>query len=343
MTEQSVVPPAQMLRQLAFVMRASRALYAAAELNLADFLASGSLTSAELADAAGADAATLRRLMRALVAHGVFEEETPDRFCLNAAGELLRRNVPGSQRAGVLFTAGDMRWQLWLDFLECVRTGRAAVERSFGKTVFERHAENSEEGALFNQAMASFSAALSAPLMAAYEFGLFRRIADIGGGTGRLLADLLTAHRNARGVLFDLPNVVTGALPVLAASGVEARCDVVGGSFFDGLPSGADAYILRAILHDWDDDRAIAILANCRKAMTADAILLIVERVLPEKAVRGRAANSYLLDLEMLVNTPGGRERTEEEFRTILTTAGFAAMRVVSTTTATSIIEGRPA
>ena len=258
------------------------------------------------------------------------------------AAQCRSRDVP-PQRAGVLFTAGDMRWQLWLDFLECVRTGRAAVERSFGKTVLERHAENSEEGALFNQAMASFSAALSAPLMAAYEFGSFRRIADIGGGTGRLLADLLTAHRNARGVLFDLPNVVTGALAVLAASGVEARCDVVGGSFFDGLPSGADAYILRAILHDWDDDRAIAILANCRKAMTGDAILLIVERVLPEKAVRGSAADSYLLDLEMLVNTPGGRERTEEEFRTILTTAGFAAMRVVSTTTATSIIEGRPA
>jgi O-methyltransferase domain len=186
-----------------------------------------------------------------------------------------------------------------------VRTGR-----SFGKTVFERHAENLDEAALFSQAMASFSAALLAPLMAAYDFGSFRRIADIGGGTGRLLADLLAAHRNARGVVFDLPNVVKGAPAILGASGVEARCEVVGGSFFVGLPSGADAYILRGILHDWDDDHAISILTNCRRAMTADAILLIVERVLPGMAVQGRAADTYLLDLEMLVNTPGGRERT---------------------------------
>jgi hypothetical protein len=343
MTEQNVVPPALMLRQLAFVMRASRALYAAAELNLADFLASGPMTSGELGAVAGADATTLRRLMRALVAHGVFEEETPDGFCLNAAGELLRRNVPGSQRAAVLFTAGDMRWQLWLDFLECVRTGESAIERSFGKTIFERHTENAEESALFNQAMASFSAALSVPLMAAYDFGSFRRIADIGGGTGRLLADLLVAHTNAHGILFDLPNVVTAAPAILSANRVESRCEVVGGSFFDGVPAGADAYVLRAILHDWDDNHAIAILANCRKAMTTDATLLIVERVLPEKAAHGRATDSYLLDLEMLVNTPGGRERTDAEFRSILAAAGFGVMGIVPTTTATSIVEARPA
>ena len=343
MTRENVVPPALMLRQLAFVMRASRALYAAAELNIADFLASGPLTTAELAAAVGADAAALRRLMRALVAHGVFEEEIGDRFRLNAAGELMRRDVPGSQRAAVLFTAGDMQWRLWSDFLECVRTGRAVVERVFGNTIFERNAQNPDEAELFSQAMASFSAALSAPLMAAYDFGSFRRIADIGGGTGRLLADLLAAHRNARGVLFDLPNVVTGALAILAASGVEARCEILGGSFFDGVPPGADAYVLRAILHDWDDDRAITILVNCRKAMTDDGILLIVERVLPEEAVPGRAADSYLIDLEMLVNAPGGRERTEAEFRAIVTAAGFGAIRVLPTTTATSIVEARPA
>jgi hypothetical protein len=139
-------------------MRASRALCVAAQLGVGDILASGPMTSAELAAAAGTDAATLRRLLRALVAHGVFEEETPGRFRLNAAGELLRQDVPGSQRAGVLFTAGDMRWQLWSDLLESVRTGPAAIERAFGKNAFERHAE---ESTLFNQAMAAFSAALS--------------------------------------------------------------------------------------------------------------------------------------------------------------------------------------
>lgn len=150
MGDEARVPPALMLRQLAFVMRVSRALYAAAQLNLADLFADGTMTSGDLAAATGTDAGALRRLLRALVAFGVFEEESPDRFRLNAAAEMLRTNAPGSQRAGVLFTAGDMPWQLWSDFLENVRTGQPVVERAFGRTIFERHAENAEESALFD-------------------------------------------------------------------------------------------------------------------------------------------------------------------------------------------------
>ena len=196
------------------------------------------MTSGELAAKSGSDARTLRRLLRALVALGIFEEEAPDRFCMNPAAELLRREVPGSQRAGVLFTAGDMRWQLWSDFLESVRTGRAVVERAFGKNIFERYAENKEESALFGQAMASYSAALSAPLIAGYDFFSFRCIADVGGGTGRLLADILAANPNVQGVLFDLPNVLTAARPLLEASGVTGRCKVVAGDFFEGVQQG---------------------------------------------------------------------------------------------------------
>ncbi|MEK1852267.1 MAG: methyltransferase [Phyllobacterium sp.] len=330
--------PAQLLRRLSLVMRASRALSVAAQLGVADILASG-----EIAAAAGVDGATLRRLLRALVAFGVFEEEAPDRFRLNPAGELLRRDIAGSQRAGVLFTAGDMRWQLWLDLLECVRTGQAAVERAFGKTLFERNAQNTEESELFNQAMASYSAALSAPIVAAYDFGSFGCVADIGGGTGRLLADILVANPIARGVLFDLPNVVAAAPPLLAASGVAERCEVVAGSFFDDVPDGADAYVLRAVIHDWDDARAAAILSNCRRAMTSAGTLVIAERVMPEKAEQGRAEDAYLLDLEMLVNTPGGRERTEAEFQAILRTAGFGPARVITTAAPVSILDARPA
>jgi hypothetical protein len=175
------------------------------------------------------------------VAYGVFEEDAPDRYGLNAAAELLRRDVPGSQRAGVLFTAGDMTWQLWLDFLESVRTGHSVVERTFGRNVFERHAENSEESALFGQAMAAFSAALSAPLIAAYDFSSFKCIADVGGGTGRLLADILAANPKAQGILFDLPDVTTAAPSLLEASGVAGRCKLVAGNFFEGVPVGADA------------------------------------------------------------------------------------------------------
>jgi hypothetical protein len=161
--------------------------------------------------------------------------------------------------------------------------------------------------------------------------------------TSEPIADILAAHPSTRGILFDLPNVAERALTLLQASGVEARCEVVGGSFFDGVPPGADAYLLRAILHDWDDARSIAILKSIRKATVEDTVLLIVERVLPEKAEMGKAVDSYLLDLEMLVNTPGGRERSGSEFCEILNTAGFGPLRVIPTSTATSILEARPA
>ena len=341
MGDEARIPPALLLRQLAFVMRVSRALYAAAQLNLADLFADGTLTSGDLAAATGADAGALRRLLRALVAFGVFEEESPDRFRLTAAAELQRTNAPGSQRAGVLFTAGDMPWQLWSDFLESVRTGQPVVERAFGRNIFERHAENAEESALFDQAMAAYSAALSAPLIAAYDFSRFGCVADLGGGTGRLLADILVANPNARGVLFDLPNVVAGAPALLSAGGVAGRCRVVAGSFFDGVPAGADAYILKSVLHDWDDTRAGAILRNCREAMAHEATLLIVERVMPAKAEQGRAAEAYLLDLEMLVRTPGGRERTEAEFRALMEEAGLTLAGIVPTTAPVSVLEVR--
>ena len=342
MSDQNQLPPALTLRQLAFVMRASRAIYAGTQFGVADILAGGPMSSSQIATQAGTDARTMRRLLRALVAYGVFEEEAPDLFRLNPAGELLRSDVPGSQRAAVLFTAGDLRWQLWSDFLECVRSGRAVVERAFGKNIFERHAENAEESALFNQAMTSFSAALSAPVVAAYDFSVFDRIADIGGGNGRFLADILAANPRVRGVLFDLPNVVAGAAPLLESSAVAGRCEVIAGDFFGSVPLGADAYLLKCVIHDWNDARAVSILENCRKAMSPTAKLLIVERVMPERAERGQAAEAYLLDLEMLVLTPGGCERTAEEFKSILATAGFGMTRIVPTTTPVSVIESRP-
>jgi SAM-dependent methyltransferase len=343
MSESARPPPPILLRQLAFVMRASRALSVAAQLGIADALAGGPRTADELAATTACEARSLCRLLRVLVAFGVFEEEAPGRFRLNDAADLLRRGVPGSQRAGVLFAAGDASWRIWSDLIGSVRTGRSVDERNFGKNVFERHAENEEEAALFNEAMASFSASLSPLIIASYDFSVFGRIADIGGGTGRLLADILAANANVQGILFDLPNVVTGARRVLEASGVSQRCQVVAGDFLQRVPDGADAYILKHILHDWDDARASAILQNCRKAMAPGTSLLIVERVMPEKTEAGQALEAYLLDLEMLVRTPGGRERSEAEFRGILTHCGFAMTRVVPTSAPVSVIEAQAA
>lgn len=339
MSNPAPASPALMLRQLSFAMRVSRALYAGVELRIADILASGAQTSAEIAAKTGTHAPTLRRLLRALVAYGVFEEQAPDIFRLNAAGELLRKDAPGSQRAGVLFTAGAARWELWSDFLESVRTGQAVVERAFGKNIFEQLRDDTEESALFNQAMTSYSAALSAPVVAAYDFSSFGRIVDVGGGNGRFLTDILAANSRVHGIVFDLPNVVTMATALVNASAAVERCEIIAGDFFESIPSGADAYLLKQVIHDWDDARCVAILTNCHKAMSPAAKLLIVERVMPEKAEAGRAADSYLLDLEMLVNTPGGRERTEAEFSDILIEAGFRLTRIVPTSAQVSVIE----
>jgi hypothetical protein len=342
MTEPNSIPPSLLLRQLSFVMRASRALYAAVELDIADILARGPQTSAEIAAKTGTHTSALRRLLRALVAHGVFEEPVEDLFRLNAAGDLLRKDVPGSQRAGVLFTAGPLRWQLWSDFLDCVRTGQAVVERAFGMNIFQRLSENAEESALFNQAMTSYSAALSAPVLAVYDFSCFTRITDVGGGNGRFLTDILAANPKSHGVLFDLPGVMAAATALVNASEAAGRCEIFPGNFFEMVPAGADCYLIKQVIHDWDDTRCLMILRNCRQAMGPNATLLIVERVMPERAEQGRAADFYLLDLEMLVNTPGGRERTEEEFEHLLTAASFRLNRIVSTTSPVSLIEALP-
>jgi len=330
------------LRQLAFIMRISRALHAAAELDIAEALAGGSKSSGEIAAMVRAEHGAVRRLLRALVAHGVFVEEAPDRFGLNAAGNLLRSKTADSQRAGVLFTTDERAWALWSDFLECVRTGRATTERAASANVFELNAQVAAQSAAFDAAMASFSTAVAAAAIAAYDFSGFRRIADIGGGSGRLLAQILREVSDATGMLFDLPHVVANAPTVLGTAGVCARCEIVAGSFFDRVPAGADAYLLKSILHDWDDERAIKILVRCREAMAPQAKLVILERVLPETAQAGVDADTYLLDLEMLVMAPGGRERTEAEFRAILAAAGFDLARLVPTASPSFVIEAAP-
>jgi len=342
MNNETQVPPALRVRELTLVMRASRALYAAASLGIADILAGGPLSSGEVAARSGTGVSTMRRLLRALVAHGVFVEESPDLFGLNACAELLRRDVPESLQALVLLSSGDTHWQLWLDFLESVRTGQAASERAFGKDLFQHYAEEPMQAAVFNRAMTSLSSALSAPVVAAYDFSPFACIADVGGGNGRFLADVLIANPAVRGVLFDLPHVVAGNV-LMSQPKVAERCAVVAGDFFAAVPAGASAYLLKQVIHDWDDARALAILKTCRKAMTATARLLIIERVMPARAQEGRAAEAYLLDLEMLVITSGGRERTEAEFNALLATAGLRVNRIVPTSSPVSVIEAQPA
>jgi len=207
--------------------------------------------------------------------------------------------------------------------------------------IFEYYAVQPEESRIHDQALAAISAGHSAAIVKAYDFTRFRRVVDVGGGSGRLLAAVLNAVSGAEGILFDLAHVAGEAPPVLAQHGVADRCRVATGSFFDAVPGGGDAYLLKLVLHDWDDDRASAILATCRRAMGADSTLLIFERVLPERAEHGQAEGAFLLDLEILVMTPGGRERTHAEFGRLLAVTGFVIERVVETVGPLSIIEAR--
>jgi SAM-dependent methyltransferase len=338
MTGSAVPDPAAILLRIAGGMRATQALHAAAALDIAGLLADGPRDGTVLAAACGADPGALRRLMRCLTALGIFAEPEPGHFALTAISGRLRADAPRSLRPAVLWMASDLRWRCWGNLLHSLRTGEPASAPIVGPDVFAWYADHPEDAALHTGAMAIFASAVSAAVIEAYDFTRFARIMDVGGGTGEFLAEVLAATPGLTGVLFDMPHVVAEAPPLLAARGVAGRCDVVGGSFFDAVPGGADVCLLKQVIHDWDDDRAAAVLETCRAALTPDGTLLILERVMPERA-DGQPPDPFLLDMEMLVMTPGGRERTEGEFRTLLSRAGLAVRRIVGTTLAVSVIE----
>jgi hypothetical protein len=320
-------------------LRASQALYVAAKLNVADHLAQGPLDAEELSRATEVDAAALGRVMRALCSLDVFAESPTGKFSLNSTAELLRSDVPNSYRAAVLFSVGEVRWRCWSDLLGTVRAGGGGAEQTLGMSLFDFYAAHPEESEIHDQAMRAISAAQVAAIVSAFDFSQAGVVIDVGGGTGELLAAVLAANSLLQGILFDLPHVVAHARNVFTDYGVMDRAQTVGGSFFENVPSGGNTYLLKTVIHDWDDARATAILANCRRAMTAGGKLLIIERELPEIGERVQAAEPFLLDLEMLVMTPGGRERTSSEFARLLSDTQFKLARIVPTTSPVSIFE----
>jgi len=334
-------PPETLVRQMCMGLRTSQALFVAVSLGIPDLMAEGLRTSSELARATRTYAPSLRRLMRALVALGVFVEMDADRFSLAPAGELLRSAVPNSQRSIVLFLAGPARWQCWSDLLASVRSGEPAADRILGMPLFDYYALHPDESQIHDEAMAAFSSSVATAFLAAYDLTTYRRAVDVGGGSGQLLAQMLCAYPQLSGVLFDLPTVVARAGRTLTEAGVADRCSVQAGSFFETMPTGGDLYLLKNVLHDWDDERAEAILRKCREAMPGDATLLVLDRLLPERAERGCKLDSHLLDLEMLTVSPGGRERTQHEMQALLEGTGFGVNSVITMASSLSIIEGR--
>jgi SAM-dependent methyltransferase len=333
------LPPPMVLYQLASAHYVSQALYVAAHLGIADLLAEGPRTHQTLAAETATHASSLRRVLRLLASAGVFTERADGSFELTPVGSALRSG-PGSFRATARLFGAPVVWQSWGDLLTTVRTGEPAFRRIFKVDSFEYFATHPEEAAVFDEAMGSFTVMISGAVAAAYDFSAMRAVIDVGGGNGSLLTGILRANPRLRGTVFDLPRLAEGAARQVAAAGLSDRCRFVGGDFFETIPDGFDAYLLKHVIHDWDDASALRILENCRRAMGPEGKLLIVEGVYPPRIdhsaeSRGAAAN----DVNMLVCT-GGRQRSEAEFRDLYAAAGFHLTRIVPTTVASCVIEG---
>ncbi len=317
----------------------SASLSVVAELGIADLLATGDKTAEELAAAVSAHGPSLYRVLRALASVGVFAETDGGRFTLTPLAECLRSNVPDSMREFARFIAIPAAAQSWDNLMHCVKTGETGLRKAFGvKSPFDYFPTHPDEAAIFDGAMTDNSRRSAPAVVQAYDFGRFQQLVDIAGGRGLLLATILQRFPNIRGVLFDLPQVIAGAKDSLASYGLDGRCQAIGGDFFQAVPAGADAYMLKHVIHDWDDERSVAILRNVRKAIQPSGRLLIVEVII---APGNEPSFGKLLDLEMLV-IPGGRERTRDEYRDLLAVSGFKLAEIHETAAPTSIIEGVP-
>jgi O-methyltransferase domain/Dimerisation domain len=329
------LPPHLKLIEMGRAHVIARTVYAAAKLGVADQLASGPKSAAQIAGALHVHAPSLHRLMRTLASLGILTEQTEQRFALTELGGALKTGAPGSARSSVMFAGSPAAQSGWDHILYSVETGKPGFDKAQGVAFFDYLANHPEEASLFSEMMVGIHNQEPAAVAAAYDFSVFSTIADVGGATGNMLAAVLSHHARPRGILFDRPHVVTDAPALLDARGVSNRVTIEPGDFFKSVPIGADAYILSHIIHDWDEDRCMTILGNVRNAMTPDGRLLLVEMVLPLGDV---PHPGKMLDMTMLVGM-GGQERTEAEYGSLLSQAGFKLLRVVQTESAASIVE----
>jgi len=330
-----MVPPTVALYEELTGTWRTEMIYAAARLGIADHLVSGPKPAEELARLSNASEDSLARLMRALVSIGIFQRDQQGRYALNRIAEPMRSGVPGSLRDMILYAGSRHSCGAWSRFFDVVQTGRSGYELSYGKPLFDYLNEHPEEGALFSAAMMSWSE-LDVPTLAqGFDYSRFEIICDVAGGEGKLLSTILARNPLLRGVLFDSPDVIARASTRLSAVGLQDRCEAIAGSFFDAVPSDCDAYILKDILHDWDDTRTLAILKACRKAARPRAKLLVMEMLINEDDDPHPAK---LLDMQMMTATHEGRQRTEAEFRELFERTGFRFIRTIPLPSPTSIV-----
>ena len=332
------VPPQAQLMQMAFGFSAPFLLRAAAQLCLADHLAGGPKTAAELAVPTKSHAPSLYRLLRTLAAIGILSQDESHRFSLTPLAQPLRSDVPGSVRTSILSITGDLFTVPWSKLQYSVQTGQPSFDRHFGVPIFDKLSTDPDEAAWFQDMLIGLNAQDAPAVAAAYDFSSCKHIADIGGATGHMLTTILAGNPGPRGTVFDLAHSQPDAAKLIQSRGMTDRVTFVAGSFFENIPAGCDLYLMSHVIHDWSEEQCLNILSNCHRAMPQTAKLLIIEQVLPE-------GNTFhpgkMLDINMLVQTPG-EERTEAEYRALLGKAGFKLTRVIPTNAHVSIIESVP-
>jgi orsellinic acid C2-O-methyltransferase len=316
----------------------SQAISVAAELKVADSLAAGAKTSADVARATGVHAPSLHRLMRALVTLGILKEASTGTFELTPMGALLRSDAGHSLHSWAIL-CGKHLSRDWLDLLDSVRTGESARKLASERGLFENFQRDEQEAAVFNRAMVELTRLSADGVVQAYDFSGMKHIVDVGGGYGQLLAAILKANPQARGTVLDLPHAIEKGRRYFQEIGLADRCEFVSGSFFESVPSGADAYVLKSVIHNWNDERAGVILQRCAQAMVDRGRLILVERVVPQRLEASRAHQAItLMDLNMLV-VLGARERNQDEYQALLSAAGLRLTQIIPVLMNFSLIE----
>jgi hypothetical protein len=338
-TTQTELPPPMVFMQLLFGKQLTYSLSGVARLGVADHMDKTARPIEELAGKVGAHAASLYRVMRLLASLGVFKEGPARRFALTPVGELLRTDAPVSLRYMAMMFGEEFSTRAYAHITDCLRTGGDGVTDAYGKDIWQVLAEHPAQCEVFQKAMTANSSGSVPAIVEAYDFGGIKRIADVGGGHGLLLGSILRAYPTMQGVLFDRPEVV-GSLPKGAFAGLEGRVSIEGGSFFDRVPDGCDAYIMKHIIHDWDDEHCRTILGLMRKKLPREGRVLVCEMVVTDDP---GPTPAKMLDIEMLVMTVGGKERTEAEFAELFASSGLKLNRIVPTARPVAVIEAVPA
>lgn len=334
--KQQIPASVQLFEYLLGFMK-SQAIHVAARLKIADHLKDGPKSAEEISNAFNVDGDALYRLLRALSAIGVFSEQDNKIFSLTPMASALLSDIPGSLRPFALMIGDWSWWGSWSELFYSVKSGKPAVDHVLGMTFDEYLEKNPNTSLTLNEVMTSVSQVSNGAIVGSYDFSAFRTVVDVGGGQGSLVSAILKKNPELHGILFDLPRVVKSVGSMDA--GLAGRLDIMGGDFFEKVPSGGDVYVLKQIIHDWGDEKAVRILRNCRKGIKSKGHILVIEGLIgpgPDKSI------TKLFDLHMLVTASGGRERTEPEYGSLFDAAGFRLSRIIPTPSSYAIIQGDP-